>query len=219
MKQRKNIIIVLIVIGVVLIFSAIRSVYYTYKRDKTYESKGYKTTTATLIQENSYIKGTEHIRYYQRTYLYTVSGQEYTFNTIEVDSKPYKTIKYNSINPNEAETYEGLNTETIVVFLIGIICIFSHFILKFINTKKISELKDKILKMSKRNIIKIVTACFCGYLGFSLVLALKELFLPQNLSQIITQYSKLEIIVECFGYILARCNFKQFTNYFIIFGI
>ena len=54
-KQQK-IKIVLIIIGIVLIFSALRSCYYTYKEDKNYELKGWKTATATCIQENSYTR-------------------------------------------------------------------------------------------------------------------------------------------------------------------
>ena len=133
MKQRKNIIFVLNVIGVVLIFSALRSFYYTYKTDKSYEFRGWRTATAACIQENSYTKGTRKIRYYQRKYVYIVSGQAYTLNIVEVDSNPYKTIKYNPKNPNEAETYEGINTETIVVFFIGLICIFCPFIVKSVK--------------------------------------------------------------------------------------
>ena len=116
-------------------------------------------------------------------------------------------------------TYEGINTETIVIFFIGLICIFSHFILKFINTKKTDELKYKILKMSKRNIIKIATICFWGYLGLSLIAVLKEVFLTPNWSQIATQYSQLEIILECTIFIIGRCDFKKSTNYFNIFWI
>ena len=161
--------------------------------------------------------GTEHIRYYQRTYRYFVSGQEYTLNVVETDSKPYKAIKYNSSNPNEAETHEGINTETIVIFFIGLISIFSPFILKIINTKKISEIKYKFLRMSKRNIIKIVTVCFWGYLAFSLILVLKEFFMTPNWNQFVMQYSKSEIIIECIIYIIARCHIKKYTSHFNIF--
>lgn len=159
------------------------------------------------------------IYYYQRTYLYIVSGQEYTLNTVDYDSKPYKEIKYNPSNPYEAETYEGINTETIVIFFISLICIFSPFILKFIDTKKTDELKQKVLKMSKRNIIKIATVCFWGYLGLSLISVLKEVFLTPNWSQIVTQYSQLEIILECTIFIIGRCDFKKSTSYFNIFWI
>lgn len=54
-KQQK-IKIVLIIIGIVLIFSALRSCYYSYKKDKNYELKGWQTATATCIQENSYTR-------------------------------------------------------------------------------------------------------------------------------------------------------------------
>jgi len=56
MKQRKNITIILIAIGIVLIFSALRSAYYTYQTDRSYELKGWKTVTATCTQENSYTR-------------------------------------------------------------------------------------------------------------------------------------------------------------------
>ena len=157
--------------------------------------------------------------YYQRTYFYIVSGQEYTLDTVDVDSKPYKTIKYNPSNPYEAETYEGINTETIVVFFIGLICICSPFILKFINTKKTHELKQNVLKMFKRNIIKIATVCFWGYLGISLIYILKEVFLTPNWSQIVTQYSQLEIILECTIFIIGRFDFKKSASYSNIFWI
>lgn len=73
--------------------------------------------------------------------------------------------------------------------------------------------------MSKRNIIKIATVCFWGYLGLSLVSVLKEIFLTPNWSQIVTQYSQLEIILECTIFIISRCDIKKSTNYFNIFGI
>lgn len=44
---------VLIIIGVVLIFSALRGVYYTYKQDKEYKLKGWQTATATCTEEHS----------------------------------------------------------------------------------------------------------------------------------------------------------------------
>ena len=56
MKQRKDLKIVLIIIGIILIFSAIRSIYFTYKEDKVYKEKGYKTTKTFCIEENSYTK-------------------------------------------------------------------------------------------------------------------------------------------------------------------
>lgn len=55
MKQRKNLKIVLIIIGIILIFSAIRSIYILCKNDKAYEKKGYKTIDAVCTEENSYI--------------------------------------------------------------------------------------------------------------------------------------------------------------------
>ena len=98
-------------------------------------------------------------------------------------------------------------------------CLVSPFILKFINTKKTDELKHKILKGSKRNIIQIATICFWGYLGLSLISILKELFLTPNWSQRVTQYSQVEMILECTIFIIGRCDFKKLTSYFNIFWI
>lgn len=55
-KQQKKLKIILTIIGIVLIFSALRSCYYTYKEDKNYELKGWQTATATCTQENSYTR-------------------------------------------------------------------------------------------------------------------------------------------------------------------
>lgn len=57
-KQQNKLKIVLVIIGVVLFFSALRSVYYTYREDKSYELKGWQTATATCTQENSYTRTT-----------------------------------------------------------------------------------------------------------------------------------------------------------------
>lgn len=56
LKKQKKLKIVLIIIGIVLIFSALRSCYYTYKEDKNYELKGWQTATATCTQEDSYTR-------------------------------------------------------------------------------------------------------------------------------------------------------------------
>lgn len=173
-RQQKKFKIILFIIGVVLVFSALRSVYYTYKKEKSYELKGWQTETSTCT---------------------------------------------NPRNPYEAETCEGINIETKIAFFIGLICIFNHFILKFTNTKKINEIRYKILRMTKRNIIKIVTVLFWCHLGTSLILVLKEVFWTPNWNQIVTQYYKLEIILECFIYIVSRCGFKKSTSYFNIFWI
>ena len=85
--------------------------------------------------------------------------------------------------------------------------------------EKTDELKRKILKISKRNIIKIATVCFWGYFALSLISILKELFLTPNWSQIVIQYSQLEIILECTIFIIGRCDFKKFASYFNIFWI
>jgi len=56
MKKKKKMIFVLVIIGIILILSAINSIYNTYKRNKNYELKGYQTTVATCTQGKSYIK-------------------------------------------------------------------------------------------------------------------------------------------------------------------
>lgn len=55
-KKMQKIKIVLIIIGLVLIFSALRGVYYTYKQDKDYKLKGWQTALATCTEENSYTR-------------------------------------------------------------------------------------------------------------------------------------------------------------------
>ncbi len=160
------------------------------------------------------------IKYYQRTYLYNISGKEYTLNTVEINSKACKTIRYNPNNPYDAETYEGINTETLVIFFIGIICISSPFILNITNTinnKKISEIKYKFLRMSKKNILKITTISFWIYMAVSLTFTLREFFLAPNWNQVVMQYSQSEIITECAIFIVTRCSFKKFASYFNIF--
>ena len=67
--------------------------------------------------------------------------------------------------------------------------------------------------MSKRNIIKIATACFWGYLAVSLMFILKEVFLTPDWSQIVTEYSQIEIIIECAIYIVSGLILK---NLFVI---
>lgn len=86
-------------------------------------------------------------------------------------------------------------------------------------SKKTDELKHKILRMSKRKIIKIATGCFWGYLGISLTLVLKDIFFTPNWGEIVKQYSTIEIFIECFIYIIGRCHFKKSISYFYIFWI
>lgn len=47
---------------------------------------------------------------------------------------------------------------------------------------KIQTIKDKFLRMSKRNMIKVITICFWGYMLLSLIFILKEAFLELDLS-------------------------------------
>ena len=160
--------------------------------------------------------GNGGIRYYQRTYLYTISDKEYALNTVETNSKAYKTIKYNPNNPYEAETYKGINAETLVIFFIGLICIFSSFILNIINKEKISEIKYKFFRMSKKNILKIITMSFWVYMAVSLTITLREVFLAPNWNQVVMQYSQSEIITEYAIFIVSRYSFKKFSSYFNI---
>lgn len=164
MKQRKKIIVVLIVIGVVLMFSAIYSIY---------------------------------------------------------NRKLYENIRYNPNNPKEAKIYEGINTEAIV-FFIGLICLCSPFILKYfnnINKEKLNNIKHKILRVSKQNIEKTITVCFWGYMIVSTILVLKDIFSPQNLSQIAEQYYEIEIIIKLAIFLISRSSFEKFTSYSNIFRI
>ena len=57
MKQRKNLKIVLIIIGIILIFLAIINIYISYKIDKTYEVKDYKTIETVRTEEKETYKG------------------------------------------------------------------------------------------------------------------------------------------------------------------
>lgn len=216
-QQQKKLKITLIIIGILLICSSLRSYYYSYKMEENYELKGWQTATATCIQEDPYYS-LEGNTQYKRTYLYIVSGQEYTLNSCEFNIFPYKLIKYDSSNPHIAKIYKKNNIE-IVIFFIGLICLFSPLILKFIGIKKINELKYKILNMSKRNIIKITRICFYGYMGLSLIFVLRETFFTPNWNQLVTQYSQSEIILECAISIIVRCIFKKYTCHFIIFRI
>lgn len=213
MKQRKNLKIVLIIIGVILIGSVVYSIYNINKI-----TKGYEKTDAICKWENKIVNNDGTDSYYQREYTYIVSGEEYTIDCFEAKRKPYKIIKYNPNNPNEARTYEGINIEDIVIFCIGVILICSSFILNIENSnEKLNEIKYKFLRMSKRNIIKFITVCFWGYMTLSLIFTLKEVFFAPDWNQIVMQYSQAEIIIECIIFIVGRCSFRKSTYYFNIF--
>ena len=51
---KKKLKIVLVIIGIILLFSAIDGFYNIYKQDKNYELKGWQTAIATCTQENFY---------------------------------------------------------------------------------------------------------------------------------------------------------------------
>ena len=79
------------------------------------------------------------------------------------------------------------------------------------TNEKISVIKYKLLRISKKNILKTITIIFWIYMLFSLIFALKEVFSDPNWQLI--QYSQIEIIESA---ILAtiltavRCVFKKF---------
>ena len=56
LKKQKKIKIILVIIGVILIFSALRSIYYIHKQDRGYEVRGWQTASATCTKENSYTR-------------------------------------------------------------------------------------------------------------------------------------------------------------------
>ena len=130
--------------------------------------------------------------------------------------KAYKTIRYNPNNPYDAETYEEINIENLIILVIGLICISSPFLLNIINNEKISEIKYKFFRISKRNILKIITISFWIYMAVSLAFILKEILLNPNWNQVVMQNSKSEIIIECANFIVARCSFTKFASYFNI---
>ena len=144
------------------------------------------------------MSGDVRTKYYERTYLYTISGKEYKLYTVETNRKPYKTIRYNSNNPNYAETYDGINTEIVVCF-IGLICIFIPYILNntnIINKEKISAIKYKFYRISKKNILKTITIIFWLYMAVSIIFTLKEFMLDPNWYQILAPNSQFEIIAR-----------------------
>lgn len=210
MDQRKKVKIILVIIGIFLIFSVISGIYRINVSVKNYE-----TADAICIGEiKSYDEGATT---YQREYKYIVSGQKYVLTSYEVKGSPYKIIKYNPNNPNEAQVYESISISSIIILGTGLILVCSPFILNIINDKKICEIKYKFLIMSKRNIIKIITICFWGIMLFSLIVTLNEIIFEPDWGNVLNQYSKTEIILECSIYLVARCNFKESKTYFNIF--
>lgn len=201
MDQRKNLKIILVIIGMFLILSIISNIYRINKSVENYE-----TADAICIGEDkNYDEGATT---YYREYKYIVSGQKYVLTNYDAKRTPYKIIKYNPNDPNEARVYESINIDSIVILGIGLILICSPFILNVINEEKVREVKQKFLIMSKRNIIKIITICFWGIMLFSLIVTLNEVFFETNWGQALSQYSKIEIILECFIFIVSRCNIK-----------
>lgn len=75
------------------------------------------------------------------------------------------------------------------------------------SLKKIYEIKDKIIKMSKRNILKTITICFWIYMLFSAVGTLISIIVSPEWSTAILEYSLAEIIVECAFFFITRCYF------------
>ena len=83
--------------------------------------------------------------------------------------------------------------------------------------KENNKYANKFFKMSKRNIIKIITIFFWGYLGLSLIFTLKDFFMSPDWNQIVMQYSKSEIITKCTSYIIIRFYIKKHSSNFYIF--
>ena len=157
--------------------------------------------------------GSNDERVYERQYTYIVNGEEYVLDTVENNSKAYKTIKYNINNPKVAKIYTGINLETIIIFFVSLALIFNPFILKMV------KIQDKPkLKWGKTNITTLVRYCFWGYMAFSIALFLREFFWAPDWSELI-QYSRIEIILKMGMFILARNIWEKYTSYFNIFWI
>lgn len=157
--------------------------------------------------------GSNDERVYERQYTYIVNGEEYVLDTVENNSKAYKTIKYNINNPKAAKIYTGINLETIIIFFVSLALIFNPFILKMV------KIQDKPkLKWGKTNITTLVRYCFWGYMAFSIALFLREFFWAPDWAELI-QYSRIEIILKMGMFILARNIWEKYTSYFNIFWI
>lgn len=105
----------------------------------------------------------------------------------------------------------------VVFLIIGLLCLFSPLLLKLVNFEKIAKMKEKIFKICKRNASKVVDICFWVYLGISLLLLLSEEFMTAGWTQIVSQHTKLEILFECFTFIIMRSGCTKFTCYIDIF--
>lgn len=219
-KKYNRLKIILCVVGIILILLTLRSIYLGYMSDKSYEERGWQIADAICISEKSYRKrnGESTSIHYERTYLYTVVGEQYMLTVDEVASTSYKLVRYDSANPNVAEVYEKTNISDIVILVIGLLCLFSPLLLKFVNFEKVAKMKEKSSKFIKRNTSKIVDIFFVAYLGLSLLLVLREMPLTSSdWAQIVSQYTKLEIFFECFTFIIARSNCTKSTCYIDIF--
>lgn len=199
MNQTEKLKKVFVIIGIVLIISVIQSIYTVNE-----SVKGYETVDAICIDENIL-----HDNIRQRIYTYTVNGQKYKIIEVEANTKPNKFVKYDPTNPNIAKSYGGnINLDSIVVLLVGFIFVFNPFIINFVNNnEKIYEIKDKIIAMSKRNILKTITICFWIYMFFSVVGTLISIASSPEWSTAILEYSLAEIIMECAIFFIARCHF------------
>lgn len=199
MNQTENLKKVFVIIGIVLIISVIQSIYTVNE-----SVKGYETVDAICIDENIL-----HDNIRQRIYTYTVNGQKYKIIEVEANTKPNKFVKYDPTNPSIAKSYGGnINLDSIVVLLVGFIFVFNPFIINFVNNnEKIYEIKDKIIAMSKRNILKTITICFWIYMFFSVVGTLISIASSPEWSTAILEYSLAEIIMECAIFFIARCHF------------
>ncbi len=202
-EQKEKLKKILFVVGLVLVCSFIYSIFNIMS-----SVKGYETADAICASEDKYY--IDETAMYERKYLYYVSGKEYELNSISVEKKPCKVIKYNPNNPDEARAYSGVtNIDGIVLFFIGLLFMFGPNLLKVDGLRiKLDELKDKFLKISKRNILQVVRICFWCSIMYSLLLSVREIFLEPNWNEITLQYTKLEIIMECIFFIMQRCTIE-----------
>lgn len=81
---------------------------------------------------------------------------------------------------------------------------------------KLQTIKNRLLRMSKRNMIKVITVYFWISIVLSLIFTVKEVFLELSWAQASIQ-SSAEIIIEYSIFIVGRGNIKKYTTYFNIF--
>lgn len=202
-EQEENFEKILFVFGLVLVCSFIYSIFNIMS-----SVKGYETADAICVYEDKYY--IDETAMYERKYLYYVSGKGYELNSISAEKKPCKVIKYNPNDPDEARAYSGVTSiNGIFLFLIGLLFMFGPNLLKIDGLRiKLDELKDKFLRISKRNMLQVVRICFWCSIMYSLSLSVREILLEHNWNEVLLQYTKLEIIMECILFIIQRCTIE-----------